>query len=96
MDYFFEDHLSKVNDIEFQMEAKRRGYKLIKIPEKKKKLVLLPCVCGKSHLDEWYCNGMIFMKCRSCRKSAPVGKSAKEARLNWNKMIEEMKNDETD
>ena len=92
-----EDILRSVDDFAFRAEAKRRGYRLIKIPEKKKKLALLPCVCGRKSIT---CFVTVmpgrsmdyeFYKCDKCGLTANISANNHQARLNWNKMIEEVK-----
>ena len=82
----------EVTDEEFKAEAKRRGYNLIKIPEKVK---LLPCVCGNDkHHRVFIMSGLQYYSCRKCGLVAEDGKTERQARLNWNTMIEEKMKDE--
>lgn len=81
------DSMEGATDEEFKAEAKRRGYNLIKIPEKVK---LLPCVCGSERRDRVFVmRGFEYYSCANCGLVAKEGKSTKEAKLNWNAMIEE-------
>lgn len=84
--------MSACTDEEFKAEAKRRGYNLIKIPENVK---LLPCVCGnEKHHRVFIMSGLQYYSCRECGLVAEDGKTERQAKLNWNKMIEEkMKED---
>lgn len=76
---------------ELKAEAKAMGYNLIKIPEKVK---LLPCVCGRKRIDCWYRNDhREYYRCVNCGLTSSTGKNNREAKLNWNKMIEEKKKD---
>lgn len=82
--------LSEVTDEEFKAEAKRRGYNIIKIPEK---VTLLPCICGSERRTRVFImRGHEYYTCVKCGLVAKDGKSNREAKLNWNKMIEEMQN----
>ena len=72
---------------ELKVEADKLGYGLIKKPERIK---FLPCVCGcnlRHHYYSYY--GSQHFKCKRCGLESPSGNSEREARLNWNKMIEE-------
>ena len=83
--------LTECTDEEFKVEAKRRGYNLIKIPEKVK---LLPCVCGNDkHHRVFIMSGLQYYSCRKCGLVAEDGKTERQAKLNWNKMIEEKMKD---
>lgn len=83
------NELLELTDEEFKAEAKRRGYNLIKIPEKVK---LLPCVCGRKRIRPYYqTGGYEFYRC-DCGLVAEKDKKSNQARLNWNKMIEEVQN----
>lgn len=96
------DILRSVDDFVFRVEAKRRGYNLIKIPEKEKKLALLPCVCGRKSITCFVTvmpgqsTGFEFYKCDKCGLTANLSTANHQARLNWNKMIDEMKKDALD
>ena len=86
--------IQSMDDMEFKAEAKRRGYNVIKIPEKVK---LLPCVCGRKKLECW-CSvdagvGYELYVCPNCDLEAPKGKTNRQAKLNWNAMIEEKMKD---
>lgn len=90
--------LSELSDEEFKAEAKRRGYNLIKIPEKVEKVKLLPCVCGRKKITCWVTvmpgqsMDFEFYKCEKCGLTANLSTNNHQARLNWNKMIEEVQN----
>lgn len=47
------EQLEALTDEEFKAEAKRRGYNLIKIRKKEKKIQLLPCVCGNKRISHY-------------------------------------------
>lgn len=69
---------------ELKAEAKKQGYKLIKIQTREK---LLPCTCGCNRRTHWgNINGEVSLHCERCFKAAR-GKSEAEARRNWNEMI---------
>lgn len=76
---------------EFREEAKRRGYKLIKVPKNVETVKLLPCVCGRKQIGCW--NGVSdhiyfeFYQCAKCGLTADRGKNNREARINWNRVI---------
>ena len=82
--------MNAVTDEEFKVEAKRRGYNLIPIA---KKVIMFPCVCGRVRIA-CYCisGGYEFYQCK-CGLVGEKGKNNKQARLNWNKMIEEKMKD---
>lgn len=88
------NELLELTDEEFKVEAKRRGYNLIKIPEK---VTLLPCVCGSERCTRVFImRGQEYYACTKCGLVAKDGKSNREAKLNWNKMIEEVQNERND
>lgn len=83
--------LLELTDEEFKAEAKRRGYNLIKIPEK---VTLLPCVCGKKKLRTWYVPGKKqFYECPNCGLRSEPATMIRQMNLNWNKMIKEKRNE---
>lgn len=83
--------MSACTDEEFKAEAKRRGYNLIKIPENVK---LLPCVCGnEKHHRVFIMSGLQYYSCRECGLVAEDGKTERQTKFNWNKMIEEKMKD---
>ena len=61
------------------------------------RIKFLPCVCGCNKRIEWFRyiepKGYSY-QCRNCDNKAPMGKTKKEAKLNWNKMIEELRREE--
>jgi hypothetical protein len=87
-----------LTDEEFKAEAKRRGYNLIKIRKKEKKIPLLPCVCGKKQIYNYvtvapgHSTDFEFYKCNKCGFTANVSQTNHQARINWNKAIEEEMN----
>lgn len=88
------NELLELSDEEFKVEAKRRGYNLIKIPEKVK---LLPCVCGGKKLKTWYVPGKKqFYECPNCGLRSEPATMIRQMNLNWNKMIEEVQNERND
>ena len=85
--------LKDATDEEFKAEAKRRGYNLIKIPEKVK---LLPCVCGagRRKVEQWHTVTGRYYKCDNCGLESFVGRSERKAKLLWNATIERKMKDE--
>lgn len=79
---------------ELKAEAKRQGYKLMKINADPK---LLPCTCGwnkRDHIFKFIQDRPTYgLKCQNCGKIA-VGYSEREAIKNWNKMIEKETRDD--
>ena len=71
---------------ELKAEAKRQGYNLIKQPTY---IPLKPCVCGaKRSLKMCYTNHGQGYRCYKCGRIAEAAKNNKEARINWNKLME--------
>ena len=93
------DTMEGATDEEFKAEAKRRGYNLIKIPEKVKKVKLQPCVCGRKQITCFVTVApgqsmdFEFYKCDKCGLTANLSATNHQARLNWNAMIEEKMKD---
>ena len=91
--------LKDATEEQFKAEAKRRGYNLIKIPEKVKKVKLQPCVCGRKQISCFVTvmpgqsMDFEFYKCDKCGLTANLGGTNQQAKLNWNKMIEEKMKD---
>lgn len=81
--------VSEISDEEFKAEAKRRGYNLIKIQPYVK---VLPCVCGSKPVL-WSDPDGNFYRCDECWWRSSSHKRVRQARLNWNKMIEEKMKD---
>ena len=81
---------------ELQEEAKRQGYKLLKINKPEK---LLPCTCGNNRREHWHRvnvqSGRSYeiLRCPKCGKEAK-GETEKEAKRNWNLMIKKEKKDD--
>ena len=72
---------------ELKVEAAKLGYKIIK---KQEYIKFKPCICGCNKRGLWYrSGGTRLYKCNNCGLEAPEGSNDKEAKLNWNKMIEE-------
>ena len=89
------DNMEAVTDEEFEAEAKRRGYYLQKKSENVK---FLPCICGANRRTEWWNmkeHGWSY-ECNRCGQTSLVGKTKKDAKLNWNRMIEEKMKDAAD
>lgn len=87
--------MKDVSDEQFKLEAKRRGYNLIKTCEKVKAVKLHPCVCGRKQITCFVAvmpgqsMDFEFYKCDKCGLTANLSGTNHQARLNWNKMIEE-------
>lgn len=75
---------------ELKSEAKRQGYKLVKIPEK---VVLSSCLCGeKRGIKLWVRVGQgNFFKCSKCGFEGPCAKGERQAKIAWNKAVAERK-----
>ena len=87
--------IQSMDEMEFRAEAKRRGYRLVMIPEKVERSIrLLPCTCGETKIDAWYhLSRYVFYRCSRCGEFSEHSKSKQQAKLNWNKMIKgKMKN----
>ena len=72
---------------ELKAEAKRQGYKLIKIPEK---IVFSNCICGAGQRKRhhYYTTGNEqFYECRECGFRSPSAKTQRQAKINWNKAV---------
>lgn len=71
---------------ELKAEAKKLGYKIIKVPEKIEKL---GCVCGASSrcVQQWYHFGTntLFFKCKKCGRKSKEAKT--EAIKLWNEAV---------
>lgn len=76
---------------ELKKEAAKLGYSIIK---KQEYIRFKPCICGCNNRKHWYSYGnSVFFECTNCGLKSPIGLDEKEAKLNWNKMIEEKQND---
>lgn len=66
--------------------ADKLGYTLIK---KKPYIKRLPCTCGAKQVKTWYTPSGVMLQCKhmGCGRTAE-GKNKTEAKLNWNKEIE--------
>ncbi len=78
---------------ELKQAADEMGYSVVKKPQPTVKL--LPCTCGRKQIDKWHGRSVamgdyIVYKCYRCGNKAEPGKTIRAARLNWNKMIEEL------
>ena len=77
---------------ELKTEAEKLGYKLIK---KQEYIRFLPCTCGcnvRHHHTIPPRDGhprLYFYKCSGCFKEGPKAKTERDAKIAWNKMIEE-------
>lgn len=69
---------------ELKLEAKKQGYKLIKIYKKER---LLPCICGRRRRSRWYdSTDYMTMKCDYCGRQVK-GRTEFELHKKWNAMI---------
>ena len=91
--------LKDASDEQFKLEARRRGYNLIKTHEKVKTVKLSPCVCGRKQIACFVTvmpgqsMNFEFYKCEKCGLTANLSQTNQQARLNWNAMIEEKMKD---
>lgn len=75
---------------ELKREADKLGYCLVKKPVRVR---LLKCTCGTRPV-QWQWAGGYFYECPNCDKKSKERKDPKEAKLEWNRMIEkEMENE---
>lgn len=73
-------------------EAYKLGYKLVKIQPS---IHFESCICGRKYPDLWFGAGKDrFYKCPKCDRQAPAGKTEREAKMNWNEYIKEVKNED--
>ena len=76
---------------ELKKEAAKLGYNIIK---KQEDIRFKPCVCGCNRRKHCYSYGnTVSFECKNCGLTSPKGSDEREAKLNWNKMIEEKTND---
>lgn len=75
---------------ELQAEAKKLGYKLVKITEQKY-IPLEPCpVCGKKNTSVWYGTfGKMFRRCNGCDFEGNPGQNETGSRQGWNNAVED-------
>ena len=88
------EFFKKLHGEDIQLEDLKRladelGYSLVKKQPPMPKL--LPCKCGRKRIDEWrhYSSGFgsgYIRRC-DCGLRAEPGKTKREARENWNRMI---------
>lgn len=78
---------------QLKAEADRQGYNLVK---KRQYVKFLPCTCGCNRRYTFYSMERITWnvgyKCARCGKEA-FGKSAEDAKLNWNELIRREQNE---
>ena len=79
---------------ELKAEAKAKGYKLIKDEPYIRQST---CICGAKNTSMWWKgNDVCKLKCRKCGfASESWVKTQKEAKIAWNKAVEEAKANET-
>ena len=72
---------------ELKIEAEKQGYNLIK---KQPYIKLLPCTCGSKRIAVWSkFGGGWFCKCTKCGKESEEAPRQREARINWNKQVQQ-------
>lgn len=71
---------------ELKKEAKAHGYRLTPVQPYIK---LLPCKCGRKRLEQWWrAEGGTYFVCPNCGTKAQEGRNEREARENWNVLME--------
>lgn len=75
---------------ELMEEADRQGYRLVK---KAPKTMLLACTCGCMKRAHWYGKDSVALVCKKCGRKV-TGKNEMNARVNWNKEITRIMNEE--
>ena len=74
---------------ELKVEAKKQGYRLVKIPER---ITLLSCpVCGSKKTSQWYGYFGRFYRCDNCNFAGSSAKTIREARKKWNDAVAKYK-----
>ena len=71
---------------ELKAEAAKHGYRLIKVP---KHIAMLPCTCGHNKRSTWCVDGGYILECLKCGKQGYAGTTRNDARIQWNRRIEE-------
>ena len=75
---------------ELKREAKAQGYHLIK---SQPHIKFEPCICGCNRREHWTkwtgVESLIMLRCAKCGREAS-GKTEKDAKLNWNSMIQSL------
>ena len=78
---------------ELKKIANEMGYNIIK---KQEYIKLLPCKCGcnrRSHWGGFNEHNAVILVCENCGARAQ-GKTEREARINWNRMVRGEEHDE--
>lgn len=89
-----QDIIQSMDDIEFRSEARRRGFRLVKI-KPNVSIKLSPCVCGRKKIDRWWTIDNEFLySCPNCFLRSEPDKTVDQAKLNWNNMIKEKSKNE--
>jgi hypothetical protein len=60
------------------------GYNLIKKPVR---IHLKPCKCGRKRPEKWCSHDGYYYICPWCHRRGDEGKTVKERKENWNKMM---------
>lgn len=71
---------------ELKKEAKKLGYNIIK---KAEYIKFSPCKCGEKYPQVWLYEDGFFYKCPKCGAKSKMAKTEREARINWNNMVEQ-------
>ena len=75
---------------ELMEEADRQGYRLIKKPLR---TTLLACTCGCRQRAHRYSKDTVILVCKKCGRRV-TGKNEMNARVNWNKEIKRIMDEE--
>ena len=65
------------------------GYRKVVLPHIK----LKTCRCGSNRRACWYTSNGVYYVCKTCKLQSPLGKTVRQAKQNWNKMIDELEKD---
>ena len=72
---------------ELKLEADKLGYR---IAPKSIYIKWKPCACGSHRRREWIKGGEhggYFYECAECGLRTPIGKTKRQAKLNWNNAV---------
>lgn len=69
---------------EIKAEAKKQGYRLVKIQPYIK---LMPCKCGRKLHETWYGPNGVRYSCPQCGHHGEWGKTDLDARILWNRSV---------
>lgn len=71
---------------ELKAEAAAQGYSLIR---KQPTVKFKPCPCGRKYPAHWYGPDGVFYRCPNCDLTAAPAKTNQQAKINWNRMVED-------